>query len=200
MLPYKNIVFDFGNVIATFDEMHILHQLNASEPDIPLLREIIFSNWAELDDGTVDYGTAMAAAINLAPEHLKELVRSFFINWYKHLPILEDTWSLIHELKEKGASLYILSNAPTYFAEHADYYDIVKEFDGVVFSAPLVLSKPDAKFYQYLFDTYHLNPSECFFIDDKAVNIEAGKKLGMDGIVFTGDISSVRKVLGLDEA
>lgn len=197
MLPYKNIIFDFGNVIAAFDEIHILHQLDVSDQDIPLLREIIFHNWSALDDGTMDYGTAMASAINIAPDHLKEWVRSFFINWYKYLPPLEDTWTLIHELKEKGASLYILSNAPTYFAEHADFYEIVKEFDGVVFSAPLVLSKPDSKFYQYLFDTYHLNPSECFFIDDKAVNIEAGRELGMDGIVFTGDVNSVRKELGL---
>lgn len=197
MLKYKNIIFDFGNVIAAFDELHILYSIGADTRDIPLLREIIFQNWAALDDGTLDYETAMTSAIKIAPDYLKKIVRLFFMSWYKYLPPLEETWHFIRELKEMQVPIYILSNAPTYFADHADFYEIVEEFDGIVFSAPLVLSKPDPKFYQYLFDTYHLNPEECFFIDDKAINIEAGKKFGMNGIIFTGDINAVRREIGL---
>ena len=32
---------------------------------------------------------------------------------------------------------------------------------------------------------YNLNPEECVFIDDRLENIEGGRKLGMEGIVFT---------------
>ena len=45
--------------------------------------------------------------------------------------------------------------------------------------------KPDAGIYQCLFDKYILNPKECVFIDDRPENIEGGRKLGMEGIVFT---------------
>ena len=92
-----------------------------------------------------------------------------------------------------GFKCYILSNAPTYFAEHADYYEIVREFDGVVFSAPVRMAKPDARIYRYLFEHFDLKPETCFFLDDKPANVEAGRAAGMDGIVFTGDVEAVKK-------
>lgn len=72
---------------------------------------------------------------------------------------------------------------------------MLKKFSGVVFSAPLKTAKPDPAIYQYLFRTYSLKPEECFFIDDLEQNIEAGKSLGMDGIIFTGDIEEVKKAV-----
>ena len=75
----------------------------------------------------------------------------------------------------------ILSNAPTYFAEHADYYEIVREFDGVVFSAPVRMAKPDARIYRYLFEHFDLKPETCFFLDDKPANLEAGRAAGWTG-------------------
>ena len=96
-----------------------------------------------------------------------------------------------------GYSIYLLSNASTRFAEVAkQYYSILNEFDGIVFSAPLKLAKPDPAIYRYLFDTYQLKPEECFFLDDLAENIAAGQALGMNGIVFTGDIPAVKKAIG----
>ena len=91
--------------------------------------------------------------------------------------------------------IYILSNAPTHFAEHADFYEITKEFDGIIFSAVIKMAKPNADIYNYLFDTYGLKPEECFFLDDRKDNIEAGRALGMEGIIFTGDITSVKKAI-----
>ena len=58
------------------------------------------------------------------------------------------------------------------------------------------MAKPAPEIYRYLFDTFHLAPSECFFIDDTEANILAGRELGMDGIVFTGDVEAVKKAVG----
>ena len=38
--------------------------------------------------------------------------------------------------------------------------------------------------YEIFFEKYNLNPSECYFIDDKFNNIEMGKKFGMNGFVL----------------
>ena len=89
--------------------------------------------------------------------------------------------------------MYLLSNAPTYFAEYAVNYDFLKEFSGIVFSAPLKMAKPDPAIYRYLFETFSLDPKECFFIDDLEKNINAARSLGMDGIVFNGNIDDVKK-------
>lgn len=50
--------------------------------------------------------------------------------------------------------------------------------------------------YRYLFETYSLDPAECFFIDDLRENIEAGRALGMDGIIFDGDLDAVKTAIG----
>lgn len=197
MLKYKNIVFDFGNVIATFDEDYILGKFCDSPEDLTLLKKAVFHNWALLDEGTADYDASIRHAKTLVPDRLQDNVTDFFKNWHKYLQPIEESWALIRNLKKIGASIYILSNAPTHFAEHADFYNIVREFDGIVFSAPLVMAKPKPEIYHYLFDTYRLNPKESFFIDDKPENIAAGQALGMDGIVFTGDIDAVYQQLEL---
>ena len=44
--------------------------------------------------------------------------------------------------------------------------------------------------------TFSLDPKECFFIDDLEKNINAARSLGMDGIVFNGNIDDVKKAIG----
>lgn len=194
-MNYKNIIFDFGNVIGTFDETYILKQFCTQDSDVPIISHAIFENWQALDEGTIDYNENTEHAVTLVPKNLQETVRKFFSEWSHCLQPIPQTWELIRELKKKGARLYILSNASVNFAENADFYEITKEFDGIVFSGVIRAAKPEPKIYHYLFDTYHLNPAECFFIDDRADNIAAGKALGMDGIVFTGDVSAVKNMI-----
>ena len=196
-MNYKNIIFDFGNVIGSFDADYILNHYADNKEDFQILADAIFHNWPALDAGTVDYDQVAAETIALLPNHLKETARDFYDNWFQYVNPLSDTWDFIHELKAAGYSIYLLSNASTRFAEVAkQYYSILNEFDGIVFSAPLKLAKPDPAIYRYLFDTYQLKPEECFFLDDLAENIAAGQALGMNGIVFTGDIQTVKDAIG----
>ena len=64
MLKYKNVVFDFGNVIATFDEDYILGKFCDSTEDLELLRNAVFYNWAQLDEGTADYDIPSNPCLN----------------------------------------------------------------------------------------------------------------------------------------
>lgn len=194
-MKYKNIIFDFGNVIGQFDEEYILSQFCTDSEDYKLLSSAIFENWQALDAGTIDYADNVEHTVSLVPPRLEPVVRDFFHRWDQYLTPLKQTWDFIRELKAQNIPIYILSNASVPFAEHAEQYEIVKEFDGIVFSAPIQMAKPHPEIYQYLFDTYHLVPEECFFIDDREDNIAAAKELGMDGVVFTGDIELVKSLI-----
>ena len=195
-MMYKNIIFDFGNVLGTFDEASILRQFCPRESDLPVLKQAIFQNWQAFDAGTIEHSECVRQAVSSVPDSLKECVLNFFESWYKYLTPLTQTWNFIHELKEKGYGIYLLSNAPVQFAEHApSCYEILKEFDGIVFSAPIKLAKPEPGIYHYLFDKYDLKPEECFFLDDKPENIRTSLEVGMDGIVFTGDIEAVKRMI-----
>lgn len=192
-MKYKNIVFDFGNVIGKFDGHYILRQFCSSEQDLELLFDVIFSGWGELDKGTVDYNENIENVVRRVPARLEDTVRSFFRGWPEHIIPIRQTADFIRELKDRKVPIYLLSNAPTYFAEWAHRIDTLRLFDGIVFSAPLKMAKPEPAIYQYLFQTYDLKPEECFFIDDLEKNIRAAKEAGMDGIIFTGSIDEVKE-------
>ena len=68
-------------------------------------------------------------------------------------------------------------------------------FDGVMVSSDVHLIKPDARIYELLCSTYDLKPEECVFIDDRPENVAAAERVGMKGIVVTGDYAVVEKIL-----
>lgn len=191
-MKYKNIVFDFGNVIGRFDGRYILQQFCSSEEDYQTLAYSIFPRWPDLDKGTIDYDLNIETVVSEVPARLKENVRTFFREWPVYVDLLPQTADFIEELRQTDARIYLLSNASTYFAEWFSHRDPIKDFDGIVFSAPLKMAKPEPEIYQYLFNRFDLKPEDCFFIDDLEENIKTGKSLGMDGIVFTGDIEAVK--------
>src|SRR5512141_49359 len=51
--------------------------------------------------------------------------------------------------------------------------------DAAVYSAEVKLLKPDPRIYQIILDQLGLPANECLFVDDKTVNIEAARALGM---------------------
>lgn len=196
-MKYKHIIFDFGNVLAKFDEQAIIENFSSSKEDFTLIKKAVFYDWDGLDGGFISYEEYTEQALSMLPSRLHANVTQLFRDWCHLLVPMQDTWDLVRELKEKGFSLYILSNASTYFAENVGFYSITKEFDGAVYSGHLKLIKPDPEIYRHLFKTFSLNPEECLFLDDKEKNVQAAQTLGMDAIVFTGDTKPVRALLGL---
>ena len=193
-MKYKNIVFDFGNVIGKFDGRYMLEQFCPSKKDCDLLYPLIYANWADLDRG-LDYEKNARRITSLVPERLRDTVQRFFRCWPEHMVLMQDTLDFIDELHGKNIPVYLLSNASTYFAEWPAWKDILKDFSGVVFSGPLKMVKPEPGIYRYLFETYSLNPKECFFVDDLEENIEGGRALGMDGIIFTGSTHEIKAAI-----
>lgn len=76
--------------------------------------------------------------------------------------------------------------------------------NGIWISCEHGLIKPEASAYLNLFETFSLNPEECFFVDDTPVNVEAAKRLGMNGCVYYGNVTelraNLRKVIEVDPA
>ena len=164
-MKYKNIIFDFGNVIGKFDGWAIMKEFCSDDKDADYLCNTIYERWLDLDKGILDYDEYRKHILSVVPDRLKE----------------------------QNVSIYLLSNAPTYFADYYKDHELLKLFDGIVFSAPIKLAKPDAAIYELFLKKFDLKPEECFFIDDLEKNIAAANTAGMDGIIFTGDIEAVRK-------
>ena len=59
-----------------------------------------------------------------------------------------------------------------------------KIFTRVFFSNVMHLAKPSAASYQYVINHLKMKPKEVLMVDDRKGNIDAAKKIGMQGIVF----------------
>lgn len=182
----KNIVFDLGNVIFKWNEEKMAANFANNKSEQELLKNSIFktNEWLKLDEGTLDYNTAIQIFKEKLPNNLKDKVENIMNSWYTYMPIIANTTDLIKELKEKGYNIYILSNTHIAVYEYIKSLDIAKYIDGYLISAIEKMMKPDKKIYYRLFEKFELVPEECFFIDDNKQNIHNSMECGMKGHIF----------------
>ena len=107
--------------------------------------------------------------------------------------IYDDTVRIIHNLKNRGNSVYLLSNLKQidydYLNEHVD----LSVFDQMFLSYRLGMSKPHEDIYRHVIET--LGTNDFHFFDDSEENIEAAEKLGILAHQVTGE--DIKKCLKL---
>ena len=95
-------------------------------------------------------------------------------------------------LKRRGILTAILSNmGDTVLANMMNELSWLSRFDVLVWSYQLRMAKPDAAIYHHTLKQLGTRPEETLFIDDRQVNIDAAKQLGMKGVLFT-DVDQFR--------
>lgn len=201
MTAKKVCIFDFGNVLIRFEPAHMTSVVVNNAADAALIAPVVFDRlyWAPLDDGTITDDQVIAAIRTRLPARLHTAAEQVYRTWYRHLPEIEGMRALLAELKEQGRELYLLSNISIGFAEgYADVpalASLLALFDGLVFSGPLHLVKPDAAIFRHLLETYHLRAEDCVFIDDSPLNVQGARAVGIDAVLFNGDAQSLRATL-----
>lgn len=101
--------------------------------------------------------------------------------------IIPQAVALIKDCKKAGHSVYILSNwdAESFDLLKKEYPEFFELFDGEVISGKVGMIKPDNDIYQYLLETYQLDPDETMLIDDQLENVIAAQNNGIHGIHYT---------------
>lgn len=107
-----------------------------------------------------------------------------WIELYK--PIM-GTVDIVDGLRKAGHEVFFSSDN---VQERVDYlqsrYHFMDHFDGGVFSHLLGTRKPDPRMYITVLQKTSSQPNQCLFIDDKEINLEPARKLGMQTILFKG--------------
>lgn len=194
---YKNIVFDFGQVLVKFDEAYMTRCYVKEEADAKLVETVIFDRlyWDRLDAGTISDEEVVTESKKRLPERLHEAAEMAYYNWIYNIPEIDGMREILQKLKKNGKNLYLLSNISTYFADHAAQIPILSLLDGCVYSSVAGCVKPSREIYEHLCERFSLNPAETLFIDDRAVNIAGAKAAGIDGYLFDGDAAKLEAYL-----
>lgn len=191
----KNIIFDLGNVLISWDPAGYLRGKGLSEDEQTFLVRELFGSpeWVELDRGTLTAAEAISriAARNPAREKLIRDHSDFHPMLH---PIGENT-GLLEGLKKKGYRLFYLTNYhDELFDTTVAARDFFHHFEGGVVSARVKLIKPDRAIFETLLEKYGLDARETLFIDDSLKNVEAAAGLGMETIHLT-EPSLLKKLL-----
>ena len=182
----KNIVFDIGNVIAHIDYLETINKL-IEEKDRKFIIDNVLHAPEWNDEDTLDMGyyslDDFISIVGDRTDNTKDdLIKYYMYEHYKFLIVNNKVLNLIKILKEKNYNIYLLSNLNKEaheIYEKAGVFDLV---DGAVLSYKEHHIKPHQTIYKILFNRYNIIPEESIFIDDRLINCETAKSLGMDYI------------------
>lgn len=198
----KNIVFDMGNVLTKYTLDDCIRRYIGDEDTFLLFKKEVTGSeeWLSMDRGTMTDEEAIASICKRLPIELHEAVKRF-VNEFRMLP--EENASmemLIHRLKNAGYQLYLFSNTASRFYRFSKNIPSIAYMDGLWLSCEHGSLKPEREAYESFFAKFALIPQECLFVDDTPANIETGVGLGMQGIVYRGEVEELEqeliKVLG----
>ncbi|GAA1348859.1 HAD-IA family hydrolase [Saccharothrix algeriensis] len=95
------------------------------------------------------------------------------------------------EVRRRGVRTAILSNADGLWSPPAGWQDL---FDLVVTSGEVGLVKPDRRIYLLAARRLGVEPGECVFVDDLAVNVRGAAAAGMVGVHHRSVRSTVEEL------
>lgn len=181
--PIRAIIFDWAGVMAT-EAYWIWVRKNVT--DVAPLMAVD----QKVDSGEMSHEDFVALVAQVSGKTSAEVwagVKSEMI-------LNRELLALIHELKKKY-KIGLLSNftAP-WLREVMDENALWSLFDEHIISSEHKLVKPDAKIYKKMLSMLDVEAGESVFADDRQINIDAAKKVGIRGFLFT-DVEQFKKDL-----
>lgn len=196
----KNIVFDMGNVLTKYTLSDYIRKYTDSEEGYQILRNEVCASveWIQMDRGTLTDEEAIASICKRIPQEYHALAERFIYEFRMEQEPNPPMENLVRRLREAGYELYLLSNTSKRFHKFSKNIASISYMKGIWISCEHGFLKPEKEAYLDFFDRFSLKPEECIFIDDSPANIEAGMRLGMEGIVYHGNVEELeRKLLAM---
>ena len=182
----KNLIFDVGGVLFDYRSKEMFMDYGLDEDNAIRVGTQMFND----PDRTWDiFDLGIKSDEEIADIFCKkypgdEDVIRWFIRHGEYMQVPRPkVWKKVHELKQKGYKIYILSNYPeSLFKKHTEYADFMDDIDGLMVSYMIHKAKPAEDIYKALCDKYGLDRSESIFFDDRSENVEGAVKFGMKSV------------------
>lgn len=194
-MPPTTVVFDLGNVLIGWDQTGPLADRMSREEWIQFAAEADFASLNTESDRGVPVKDIIARASQNDPRH-GEIIAAYYDRFDLSLtgPI-EGMAQLVGDLKAADIRLLGLSNWSAETFHHAPKVaPAIDELEDVVVSGREGLVKPNPAIFRVLSERFDLDPRQTVFVDDLPTNIDAAKRLGFIGVVFT-DATALRNDL-----
>jgi putative hydrolase of the HAD superfamily len=195
MHKLKAVIFDYGKVLSLPPTQEQWQTLIAcfgkSQQEF---QQVYWGNRDGIDRGTLDIiGYWKKAGEDCGREisdaEALELIEHDNRQWTNECP---EILTLARDLRQAGYKTAILSNMERrmlgVMREKLAWLD---EFEVQMYSCEVGMIKPDAEIYLECCRRLGCRPEEVLFLDDKKVNTEGAKSIGMQSYVFASGIDPV---------
>ena len=182
----KNLIFDVGGVLFDYRWKEMFMDYGLDEDNAIRVGTQMFNDpdrtWDIFDLGIKSDEEITDIFCKKYPGD-EDVIR-WFIRHGEYMQVPRPkVWKKVHELKQKGYKIYILSNYPeSLFKKHTEYADFMDDIDGLMVSYMIHKAKPAEDIYKALCDKYGLDRSESIFFDDRSENVEGAIKFGMKSV------------------
>lgn len=190
MATPRFIYFDLGNVLINFDHHRAARQM-AEVAGVPeqLVWKVVFESdlHVEYERGAIstpEFYEAFCDRTKSRPEY-----EALFLAASDIFELNESIVPLLHELRERGHRLGVLSNTNEShwnFIASGRFPIIQDYFELYALSYELRAAKPDLACYQGAAKLAGVAPEEIFFTDDRLDNLEGALKAEFDAVHFIG--------------
>jgi len=188
MHSLKAVIFDYGKVLSLPPTEEQWRTLSArfGKP-VQEFQQIYWGHREELDRGTlgnVDYWKTVGrdCGVGLSDAEAERLIDLDNDQWTNVNPPM---LALSRELHAAGYRTAILSNMePRMLAFMRVKFNWLDEFDVQSYSCETGVVKPEEKAYLLCCQRLGCLPQEALFLDDKQVNTEGAKRIGMQSFIF----------------
>src|SRR3989338_2764752 len=188
---YHAIICDLGNVLIDFDHNLAVKQLLGHSPKMEEdIYDLFFDSpftalYEEVKIKSDEFfgHIKVALALDMDYEVFLPIWNSIFFETAVNVKMHNFLRSIKNRYK-----LIMLSNINrSHFEFLNKKMSIFGEFDSLILSYEVGFRKPAPEIYRTALETAKLLPSEVFYIDDRKDLVEAASRLGIEGIVFSGE-------------
>ena len=186
----RAVILDYGEVLchraSEMEMSRMAGMFGVQRTAFPALWE---KNRGAFDRGDMtaeQYWSAVAtdAGVRLSGEQMAQVFAWDIEMWAR---ANDEMVEWLRRLRESGMKTGLLSNMHhdmiAYLRTNFDWLD---QFDFVTFSAEVGLIKPDAAIYEHALRGLGVGAAEALFIDDREVNVQAARELGIRAVRFRG--------------
>lgn len=187
-MAIRGVIFDYGMVLSNAQDP-AAHQrlLEMTGLEHAVFEEHYWRYRHAYDEGHlngVSYWRKILAdtGVTLEPEQVDELIEQDVLMWAS---LNEEMLAWAAALQDRGMKTAILSNMGEEMMRYVQQeFAWLQHFTHHTFSCELKLAKPDPTIYTFTCEKLGLSPEDTLFLDDKPVNIEAARRVGLHALQF----------------
>ena len=192
----RTLLFDMGNVLVFFSHQKMCAQIGAlcnRPPDS--IRDILIQSdlQADFERGRITEGQFHRLLEQAVRQGIDkgELLQACSEIFELNAPMIR----ILDALRSQGYRLLLLSNTSvTHFEFIRDKYDVLERFDEYVVSYQVGAIKPEPLIFEAALRAIACDPNECFYTDDIAEYVQAGRSYGLQAEVFQDAATLIRQL------